>query len=193
MRSGKTTLARAILGEYDSRFMHGAHIYSFAEALRQECSELLWPNQAPETARAWWGTLESQFKSEVRPLLQAVGQAKRRFNDAGYWVNALALTIDDHEEHLAIIDDVRHENEARWILENGGILIRLHADRETLIQRGASAERLAHYSETAMIERSQVEKEYAHRCLAMRTSGLSTSGVFKGLRRFIEELIWGEE
>jgi len=193
MRSGKTTLARAILAEYDSRFIQGAKIYSFAEALRQECAELLWPNQNAQTARGWWTTLESQFKSEVRPLLQAVGQAKRRFNDADYWVNALALTIPADEEHLAIIDDVRHENEARWILENGGIIIRLHADRETLIKRGASEERLAHYSETAMIQRSQVEKEYAHRCLAMRTTGLSTSGVFKGLRRFIEELIWGEE
>lgn len=199
MRTGKSTLARSIVQTYGWRFSDGVSIASFAEPLRMECAQMLWADQKAEVARQWWATCEEQYKSEMRPLLQALGQAKRRFVNPDYWVNALAESIktehisSESEDCLVVIDDVRHENEARWILESGGIIIRLSADRETLIERGASEERLAHYSETAMISRSAVEKEYAHRCLHMNTSGLSSIGVLKGLRRFVDDMLWGEE
>lgn len=199
MRTGKTSLARQIKSEMgEEQFPNGCFIHSFAEPLRTECAltffgEHYQPHPSPRTA---WDVAEATNKEVCRPILQAIGEGKRRLLGRDYWVNKVkewASYLPTSPEHLIIMDDVRHENEARWILENGGILIRLTADRETLIERGASEERLAHYSETAMIHRSAVEKEYAHRCLAMRTNGLSPAGVYKGLRRFIEELMWGGE
>ena len=195
MRTGKTSLARQIKSEMEDQFPpNGCFIYSFAEPLRAECARIFFGHS--DYNRQQWDVVEATDKSLCRPILQAIGEGRRRINGRDYWVDTVARKVGNaptSHEHLIIMDDVRHENEARWILENGGILIRLTADRETLIERGASEERLAHYSETAMIHRSAVEKEYAHRCLAMRTNGLSPAGVFKGLRRFIEELLWGEE
>ena len=193
MRTGKSSLARQIKQEIGVHF-EGCFIHSFAEPLRAECAKVFFGDSAYN--RKQWDVVEATDKSLCRPILQAIGEGRRRINGRDYWVNKVkdwAGHITDSPDHLIIMDDVRHENEARWILESGGIIIRLSADRETLIKRGASEERLAHYSETAMIHRSAVEKEYAHRCLAMRTNGLSPAGVYKGLRRFIEELLWGEE
>lgn len=194
MRTGKSSLAREIKEQMEGEFEHGCFIYSFAEPLRAECAKIFFGNTGH--SRQQWDAVEAANKELCRPILQAIGEGRRRLNGRDYWVRFVASELGEEptsQEHLIIMDDVRHENEARWILESGGILIRLTADRETLIERGASEERLAHYSETAMIRRSAVEREYAHRCLAMRTTGLSPSGVYKGLRRFIEELLWGDE
>jgi|13_taG_2_1085334.scaffolds.fasta_scaffold01984_13 hypothetical protein len=194
MRTGKSSLAREIKEQMGGEFEHGCFIRSFAESLRAECAEIFFGDT--NYNRQQWDAVEAADKELCRPILQVIGEGRRRLNGRDYWVNKVACEVGNAPtsyEHLIIMDDVRHENEARWILESGGIIIRLSADRETLIKRGASEERLAHYSETAMIRRSAVEKEYAHRCLAMQTNGLSPAGVFKGLRRFIEELLWGEE
>ena len=194
MRTGKSELARLIKAHYEGDFSH-VRIASFANRLRQECAEMMFPLHGKEGARRIWDVHEDSHKESMRPMLQAVGQAKRMLINTDYWVHALAEDNPDYGNHstLLIIDDVRHENEARWILENGGVFIRLDASRETLIERGATEERLAHFSETAMNRITDTEREYAHRCLRINTSGLSVQGTFKGLRRFITELIMGVE
>lgn len=187
MRTGKSSLA-----EYLEHYLEQTHTtmtFSFAEAVRQEVAEALWPKSRSSEARYLLSLKEDQHKESVRPLLQALGQAKRQMIDEDYWVGAVENAINRQgETSIAIIDDVRHHNEANFCIEHG-ILIRLRAPESTLIERGASPERLAHYSENAMRKPSQGELDNPHRVLTLNTAGLSPKGMFKALRPFIDELV----
>ena len=187
MRTGKSTLAKLMQSslEQDGKFLQ---IMSFAQELRVEVAHAMFPNVPKAFAESLLEQAESIDKSAVRPLLQAFGQAKRDLVDKDYWVNALAMKRN-LKFHGVIVDDVRHKNEADWILDNGGILIRLRAHEDVLIERGADSERLRHYSETAMQTPSQLETEYPHRVLTLDTGGMSPLGMFKRLMPFVKEMI----
>ena len=190
MRTGKSSLAR-LLEEYLSH-THTTMTFSFAEAVRQEVANALWPNHGSAEARYFLSLKEAEHKESVRPLLQALGQAKREMVDDGYWIDALRDSVNrQRETSIAIIDDVRHHNEADFCIENG-ILIKLRAPESTLIERGANPERLAHYSETAMRTASEGELKNPHKILTLDTAGLSPKGMFKALRPFIDEILEGE-
>lgn len=113
-RHGKDTAAEAIVEFYaDQRRLAMTHgllskapvvrQFGFAEALYQEC-------------RALHG-----MKDKDAPLLQKVG-AQRRAEDPNYWVkqvfNKITPAID-----IAIISDVRYQNEADAIKQAGGSLV----------------------------------------------------------------------
>jgi len=187
MRTGKSSLA-----EYLEHYLEQTHTtmtFSFAEAVRQEVAEALWPKSGSPEARFLLEVKEAAHKESVRPLLQALGQAKRQMVFEDYWVDAVEDAINRQgETSIAIIDDVRHHNEADFCIENG-ILIRLRAPETTLIERGASPERLAHYSENAMRTPSPEELRKPDRVLTLDTAGLSPKGMFKALRPFIDELV----
>lgn len=187
MRTGKSSLA-----EYLEAYLSHTHTtmtFSFAEAVRQEVAEALWPKSGSAEARYLLDLKESEHKESVRPLLQALGQAKREMVNVDYWVDAVEDAINRQgETSIAIIDDVRHHNEADLCIDNG-ILIRLRAPESTLIERGASPERLAHYSENAMRTPSSEELRKPDRVLTLDTAGLSPKGMLKALRPFIDELL----
>jgi len=187
MRTGKSTLAQ-ILETYLSR-THTTMTFSFAEAVRQEVSEVIWTHKGSAEARFLLEVKEAAHKESVRPLLQALGQAKRQMVDEDYWVDRVQDSINRQgETSVAIIDDVRHHNEADFCIRHG-MLIRLRAPESTLIERGANPERLAHYSETAMRTPSQGELGNPHKVLTLDTAGLSPKGMFKALRPFVEEML----
>lgn len=187
MRTGKSSLAGLI--EHYLSHTHTTMTFSFAETVRQEVANALWPNHGSAEARYFLALKEDEHKESVRPLLQALGQAKRQMVQEDYWVDAVQDSINRQSEtSIAIIDDVRHHNEADFCIENG-ILIRLRAPESTLIERGASPERLAHYSENAMRTPSKGEMKNPHRVLTLDTAGLSPKGMFKALRPFIDELV----
>lgn len=190
MRTGKSSLAR-LLEEYLSH-THTTMTFSFAEAVRQEVAEAIWSDRGSAEARFFLDIKESEHKDSVRPLLQALGQAKRQMVDEDYWVEEMQNAIERQRGiSIAIIDDVRHHNEANYCIENG-ILIKLRAPESTLIERGANPERLAHYSETAMRTASEGELKNPHKILTLNTAGLSPKGMFKALRPFIDEILEGE-
>tara|TARA_X000001382_G_scaffold129506_1_gene121700 strand:- start:5747 stop:6355 length:609 start_codon:yes stop_codon:yes gene_type:complete len=190
MRTGKSSLAQ-LLEEYLSQ-THTTMTFSFAEAVRQEVAQSIWSKHRKMEARYMLSRHESEHKESVRPLLQALGQAKRQMVDEDYWVDAVQDSINRQgETSIAIIDDVRHHNEADFCIKHG-ILIRLRAHESTLIERGAIPERLAHYSENAMKNPSSQELRKPHRVLTLDTAGLSPKGMLKALRPFIDELVEGE-
>tara|TARA_Y100000004_G_scaffold143919_1_gene163879 strand:- start:408 stop:1016 length:609 start_codon:yes stop_codon:yes gene_type:complete len=190
MRTGKSSLAN-LIEEYLSH-THTTMTFSFAEAVRQEVAEVIWSHKGSAEARFFLDMKEAEHKESVRPLLQALGQAKREMVDEDYWIDAVSDSINRQgETSIAIIDDVRHHNEADFCIENG-ILIKLRAPESTLIERGANPERLAHYSETAMRTASEGELRNPHKILTLNTAGLSPYGMFKALRPFIDEILEGE-
>lgn len=191
MRTGKSTLAEYLEHYLSQR--QTTMTFSFAEAVRQEVAEAIWNNHGKVEARYMLSRYESDHKESVRPLLQALGQAKREMVHSHYWVNRLEDAIHYQKEtQIVIIDDVRHHNEADFCLERG-ILIRLRASVNTLLERGATPERLAHYSENEMDSgESAQELGRPHRVLTLDTAGLSPKGMFKALRPFIDELLEGD-
>lgn len=191
MRTGKSTLAVMLRSRLLNRF-HKDNIVcieSFAEALRQEVAEIIWKKLDPTSARYLLSVHEDEHKESIRPLLQAWGQAKRDLLHIDYWVDALSKTVSMRSCDFCIVDDVRHQNEADYILRNGGILIRLNANTATLKERGANPDRLAHYSENAMNSPSQEELRRPHRVLNLNTGGMSPHGMVKALFPFVEEMI----
>ena len=190
MRTGKSSLAEYL--EHYHEQTQTTMTFSFAEAVRQEVAEAIWPKSGSAEARFLLEVKEAAHKESVRPLLQALGQAKRQMVDEDYWFDAMWHSINRQgETSIAIIDDVRHHNEADFCIEHG-ILIRLRAPESTLIERGANPERLAHYSENAMRTPSKGELNNPHKVLTLDTAGLSPKGMFKALRPFIDELLEGD-
>ena len=114
-RQGKDVFCEAIISHYNSlraiAEQHGvishapyAQQFRFAKALYQECRQL-------------YG-----MKEKDAPLLQRVGQ-ERRAQDELYWVNKVFQQIDSYKPDIALISDVRYENEARHIQQHGGFLV----------------------------------------------------------------------
>ncbi len=146
-RSGKDTFASRLVTE------HGFTRLAFADALKQtmidldpivECgngygafesvrlSDILGPNLDWEVAKE---------VPEVRRLLQAHGVAIRDHVDPNVWVNAVALKAAQIDGPV-VVTDVRFPNEADWINEVGGALIR--------VLRPGLASTDEHVSETAL-------------------------------------------
>lgn len=186
MRTGKSSIACLIQDEY------GGRIDSFASALRDELAHALFPKERGYMARFRYNLEEDQDKALFRPLLQTWGRVRRK-QDPAYWVDKLhtkwVLAGNLADAGLLVIDDVRHENEVEWILNNGGFIIRLTADVPTLVARGAQPDRLADYSETALLRKTDVESRYPHRVMRIDTGGRSALGSFRAMKPILDELI----
>ena len=183
MRSGKTSLASKIAHTYN------IPVVSFAESLRYEVAQAFFPKQGKAEARYMWSLLEGKDKTLTRPLLQAWGQAKRDLRYADYWCERMFEYMERKGIKFAVCDDVRHENEAEWIIAHGGFVIRLDADEETLLERGADPQSLAHQSENLNPLDSFLAKQ-TH--IRIKTRGRTPYGVFvaanPAVRRLIDEM-----
>ena len=71
-------------------------------------------------------TKKDEEKFLIRPMLVAYGESKRN-QSPNYWIDQIKEKV---KNKLIIITDVRYENEARWIVDNGGFLIHLNRQRE---------------------------------------------------------------
>jgi hypothetical protein len=121
-RQGKDTAGQGVFDYYERKMhlalRHGLRvvpsvgIYRFAEALYEE-------------ARRDYGMTEKDA-----PLLQRIG-SERRAQDPEYWVKKVFEKIEYDMPHIAIITDLRYQNEASAVKTNKGYTIkveRLHED-----------------------------------------------------------------
>jgi hypothetical protein len=79
-----------------------------------------------------------------RRLLQGIGQLLRE-HDADHFIALLALRNPDMDRTGLVIDDLRYENEFRWLRERGFLLVYLEGSYRPL--EGSDAE---HESENAL-------------------------------------------
>lgn len=70
-------------------------------------------------------TGEPSHKERLRPLLVAYGVAMRSF-DRDYWISRLYYSHESRKTGKCVITDVRYLNEARYILNHGGLLFYIH-------------------------------------------------------------------
>ena len=140
--SGKTTLADALIAKTE-----GAVCCNFADALKREVAAQF------EIAleRCYAQEEKNRAISDTNPLtigeaLQQKG-AERRAEVPTYWLDRLDEYIASLPAtcKLVVVGDVRHLNEAEWVLLRGGLLVRLNGDPGGV--RAASKRDLTHRSE----------------------------------------------
>jgi deoxyadenosine/deoxycytidine kinase len=170
MKSGKSSLASLLAQEFD------LPVVSYAESLRMEVSQAFFHKQQKSEARFLWDMLEERDKTMTRPMLQAWGEARRNLNYEDYWVKRLRHYVESKGITMAIVDDVRHINEAEDILNNGGVIIRLSAKRSTLEARGAKG--LEHSSEDIEKLDDYFAKRGSHGTAQITSDGRTPHGLF---------------
>ena len=186
MRSGKTTLANMIAQTYN------IPVVSFAESLRYEVAQAYFPKQGKSEARFMWSLLEEKDKSLTRPLLQAWGQAKRELRHPDYWCERMFEYMEKKGIEIAVCDDVRHVNEAEWIIANGGFIIRLISHPADLRERGADETAMLHASEN-LAPLDEYLAEHNHPCVRIETRGRTEYGTFVAANPAVASLLKKEE
>lgn len=132
-RSGKDTAGEAIMSYYNSErdkqrrcglavVAPEVRIFKFADALYKVCRE------------------EYGMVGKDAPLLQKVGEGRRFEFGLNYWINQLEAAVVTfsltNRNGIAIITDVRYQNEGDWVKSKGGYLIettRLNQDGSVYI------------------------------------------------------------
>lgn len=122
---GKTTAANALESILNKK---GSTVYrcSFAYELRKELARFVEKQLGFSVF-----TTNPKEKVILRPLLVTWGTDIRRKLDENYWVKKMKLTFNnikknnDHDS-VVIVDDLRFENEAEWIHNEGGKIIFLN-------------------------------------------------------------------
>jgi hypothetical protein len=118
-RSGKDTFGlsmQRILKTYKIN----AEINAFANILKQDIDSFL-----KEKFNISAFTKNDKEKFLIRPMLVAYGESKR-IQNSNYWIDQIE---EKTKNKLTIITDVRYENEAKWIIDNGGFLINLNRQK----------------------------------------------------------------
>jgi hypothetical protein len=147
-RQGKNTAAQAVLESLP--LATEVHMYAFADALKREVRTLCAKYGGQwELIRAWQeeGVMPPSVHFEEpkpRSLLQWYGTEFRRKQDPEVWVKRLRKTLEEHNPDVALITDVRFPNEAEYIKQQGGTLIK--CVRTT----AADVEVAEHWSEAAL-------------------------------------------
>ena len=133
MGTGKTTLAQLLqdLLLRDHLVGEGVPVIrAFGDVLKQEVAqEFNFPLEWCYTQQGKLKFIQNQQgrSGTVRELLQYWGTDVRRAQDSLYWTRAMARTVatDLRQGNHIIVHDVRFLNEARWVKEQGGIVVRL--------------------------------------------------------------------
>lgn len=147
-RQGKNYVADYMKAE-DSR----VKTYAFADELKLYCKEH--HDELVPQWQIWHTTKQYPVKKEdpiygYTPILQWYGTEIARKADPDTWVKALDARISRENPEIAIVTDVRFPNEAQYIKEKGGYLVkvvRLNSDGTQWIDAGRDPN---HPSETAL-------------------------------------------
>lgn len=127
MSSGKDTAGAYLVARY------GFRRYALADKVKQLCAFVI-----PREEIGWTGTDWTGPKSvEGRRLLQGIGQGARDVLGIDVWIDALATSWFYDTPTNAVVTDIRNQNEAEFIRENGGAVWRI---ARPSIQRGGQAD-----------------------------------------------------
>ncbi|SRR6266446_2405016 len=147
-RQGKNYVAN-YMQEYNPQ----VQIYAFADELKLYCKEH--HNELePQWQLAHQTKAHPAWKADAiygcTPILQWYGTDVARKENPNVWVQALDKRLSREAPEIAVVTDVRFENEAKYIKEKGGYLvqvIRRNADGTQFVDSGRDPN---HISETAL-------------------------------------------
>lgn len=121
--SGKDTLYALCTNELSDNF--NTRRYAFADQLKEECDDFLLKNVGISAF-----TSDPFQKEIIRPFLVTYGTHIRRKLNPNCWITRLEKSIRSEAlmDHIIFITDVRFENEAIWIINNGGFIINVERE-----------------------------------------------------------------
>ena len=120
--SGKTTLANLITDYYTS------HVnFSFASPLKSAVEVIFTLGRFYQEDK---GAEDNYWKLSARELYQFIGtEVFREIFGSDFWIKVLQRKLisiyDSPQDVLVVIDDVRFQEEAEWIVSSGGSMIHL--------------------------------------------------------------------
>lgn len=112
-KSGKSTAARAIIDHIDPHDLT-AKVYDIGQMVLGYCIA----NKILPTKR------REDLTTEELATLVRVGYEQRQL-DPYFWINKIKSRVFLENPDVAIIPNIRYLNEAEWVRENGGQIIRL--------------------------------------------------------------------
>ena len=120
-RCGKDTLGKHLINKLDKNKLPCLNI-SFASALKSDLDKFLL-----EKFKISAFTENNFEKDLIRPLLVTYGTEVCRKIDQDYWIKKIDKKVKSSIDNkiIVVITDVRYENEAKWIKQNGGFIIHL--------------------------------------------------------------------
>lgn len=127
-RSGKDTICSIIHQAYPAE----TRVMGFADALKAYCRVV------------------HKMKRKDGPLLQRVGLQLRQQVNEDIWINALRYAAEDAPEPIILIPDMRFENEAMFVRDNGGWVVRVDRFDENWQPVVTTDRDPNHISETAL-------------------------------------------
>ena len=153
--SGKMGCGKSTLAEKLRAMLKGGHRRSFAALLKEEVAERFdIPRERLDTHKEQW-IMRDAFRMTagmnkdmtIRELLQWYGTDVGWKLNPNHWVDLMDKALRHSTVNIAIIDDVRFPNEADFIKNNGGLLVRLNPYQGYNTPQPDSA---SHGSETAL-------------------------------------------
>tara|TARA_Y100000592_G_scaffold73358_1_gene114225 strand:- start:17596 stop:18360 length:765 start_codon:yes stop_codon:yes gene_type:complete len=127
--------------------MNSVKIYALADPLKQLCidffglpeanvygtdkdkskmTDIRWENMP---CKERYSNQKKKGRMTTREVLQHLGTEVFRMIDKNIWVNTLLRKIDEDRPEIALICDVRFDNEIKLLKENGGIILGLKRDK----------------------------------------------------------------
>lgn len=147
-RQGKDFVAK-----YMKEAVPDIELFSFAVELKKYCrdhhDELEYKWQMANLTKQKPGWKDDAIYG-CTPILQWFGTEVMRKQDPDHWVKIIAQRLETEQPKIAIVTDVRFENEAQFIKENEGFLvevIRVKADGTRFLDAGRDPH---HLSEVAL-------------------------------------------
>lgn len=120
-RCGKDTLGKYLIQKLQKNGFPCLTI-SFASALKHDLDDFL-----KEKLKISAFTEVNSEKELIRPILVTYGTDVCRKIDQDFWIKKIEKKVKSsiNNKIIVVITDVRYENEAKWIKENGGFVIHL--------------------------------------------------------------------
>lgn len=135
-----SAVARILQRLFAQRAALGLRAYQIYESLRQDCFE----------------ELEAQKEGKkARVFLQQLGSCFREL-DEDVWAKDIVARTSDGRSY--VVDDLRYENEARILRDNGWRLIRCQVPED--IRRCRIAKLYGKYDESVLLHPSEIELDY---------------------------------
>lgn len=118
--SGKDSVKEALLAR-----IQNSDAYSFATPLKQSVSKLFGWTQEQIEDREFKEAVDPKWGFTPRRAMQLFGTEFGRALKESLWLDFATIRFNENREagYSTIISDVRFENEATWVRDNGGTLI----------------------------------------------------------------------
>ena len=118
-QSGKDTCADYLVRH------HGFQKYAFAEPVKQVC-KIMFQLETSQMEDEQKEKLDMRWNMTPRQMMQKVGTDMVR-NHLGkdFWVKSMEMRVKKKNDPKVVVSDVRFQNEAEWIKQHNGVLVRI--------------------------------------------------------------------